>query len=169
MNLRSTAWILLKRALIPATRSRSEGSDRTRGTLHLGSNPPAHCPINGWTQRPQANAHAKPDATLFPEENKTKHGGPYPRLTAQIAVAAAVEQWCSATLSTAATYLSLLVQGYRILVWRSRFSLHLLAMAMLSRVSLRARWKELFSVDELARAPGERRLATAAHRDRTMA
>lgn len=43
------------------------------------------------------------------------------------------------------------------------------AMAMLSRVSLRARWKELFSVDELARAPGERRLATAAHRDRTMA
>jgi hypothetical protein len=51
MNLRSTAWILLKRALIKATRSRSEGSDRTRGTLHLGSNPPVHCPINGWTQR----------------------------------------------------------------------------------------------------------------------
>ena len=42
--------VLLKRALIPATRSRSEGSDRTRETLRLGSNLPVHWPINGWTQ-----------------------------------------------------------------------------------------------------------------------
>jgi hypothetical protein len=49
----------------------------------------------------QANAHAKPDATLFPEENKTKHGGPYPRLTAQIAVAAA--RWSSSAIPPASS------------------------------------------------------------------
>jgi hypothetical protein len=49
-----------------------------------GHRPILYLPIQSvTTSRPQANAHTKPDDTLFLEENKTKLGGPYPRLTAQ--------------------------------------------------------------------------------------